>query len=215
MDIADLRKEYTRSGLEREILNEDPLQQFELWFQQAREAELLEPNAMVLATATAAATPFQRTVLLKYFDANGFVFFTNYGSRKAQQIGENSQVSLLFLWLPLERQVHITGTAAKVSTEESLNYFLSRPRGSQLGAWTSQQSAVIASRQLLETQFEAVKQKFADDEIPLPDFWGGYRVTPASFEFWQGRPGRLHDRFFYASAESSAGSGWEIQRLSP
>ncbi|WP_346292253.1 pyridoxamine 5'-phosphate oxidase [Sphaerothrix gracilis] len=212
MNIADLRQEYTQAGLERKTLNQDPFKQFELWFQQACEAELTEPNAMVLATAAAAAAPFQRTVLLKYFDSNGLVFFTNYGSRKAQQIDANPQVSLLFLWLPLERQVHITGRAARISADESLQYFLSRPRGSQLGAWTSQQSAVIPSRQFLEAQFEAIQQKFADREIPLPDFWGGYRVVPTSFEFWQGRPKRLHDRFLYTPAESGS---WQIQRLSP
>ncbi|NEQ32376.1 MAG: pyridoxamine 5'-phosphate oxidase [Leptolyngbya sp. SIO4C5] len=212
MNIADLRQEYTQAGLERKTLKENPFKQFELWFQQACEAELTEPNAMVLATAAAAAAPFQRTVLLKYFDSNGLVFFTNYGSRKAQQIDANPQVSLLFLWLPLERQVHITGRAARISADESLQYFLSRPRGSQLGAWTSQQSAVIPSRQFLEAQFEAIQQKFADREIPLPDFWGGYRVVPTSFEFWQGRPKRLHDRFLYTPAESGR---WQIQRLSP
>ncbi|MFE4106886.1 pyridoxamine 5'-phosphate oxidase [Almyronema epifaneia] len=212
MNIADLRREYTQAGLQRQTLSVDPYKQFELWFQQACTAELLEPNAMILATATAAAAPFQRTVLLKYFDSSGFVFFTNYGSRKAQQISENAQVSLLFLWLPLERQLHITGKAFRVSTAESLKYFLSRPRGSQLGAWTSQQSTVISSRQLLEMQFEEMKRKFTNREIPLPDFWGGYRVVPTSFEFWQGRPNRLHDRFLYTLAEAG---DWHIQRLSP
>ncbi|GAB4377702.1 MAG: pyridoxamine 5'-phosphate oxidase [Elainellaceae cyanobacterium] len=212
MDIADLRREYTQAGLNRDNLNPDPFQQFELWFQQACNADLQEPNAMVLATATATGEPFQRTVLLKYFDSNGFVFFTNYESRKAHQISENPQVSLLFLWLPLERQLQITGRAEKVSTAESFNYFTSRPRGSQLGAWCSQQSSVVSSRQILLMQFEKIKEKFLNQEIPLPPFWGGYRVVPNRFEFWQGRPNRLHDRFLYSQPEQES---WQIQRLSP
>jgi pyridoxamine 5'-phosphate oxidase len=211
MDIENLRQEYTRSGLRRKDLKPDPFDQFELWFQEACSANLLEPNAMVLATASAQAEPAVRTVLLKYFDRSGFVFFTNYESRKARQIAENPQVSLLFLWLPLERQLQITGTAAKISTAESLKYFVSRPRGSQIGAWCSQQSSIISSRQLLEMQFEEMKQKFSDREIPLPSFWGGFRVTPYRFEFWQGRSNRLHDRFVYSRQEPDL---WEIQRLS-
>jgi pyridoxamine 5'-phosphate oxidase len=211
MDIENLRQEYTRSGLRRKDLKPDPFEQFEIWFQEACGANLLEPNAMVLATASAQAEPSVRTVLLKYFDRSGFVFFTNYESRKARQIAENPQVSLLFLWLPLQRQVQITGIAAKVSTTESLKYFTSRPRGSQIGAWCSQQSSIISSRQLLEMQFEEMKQKFMDGEIPLPSFWGGYRVTPYRFEFWQGRTNRLHDRFVYSGQEPDL---WEIQRLS-
>jgi pyridoxamine 5'-phosphate oxidase len=211
MDIENLRQEYTRSGLRRKDLKADPFEQFEIWFQEACGANLLEPNAMVLATASAQAEPSVRTVLLKYFDRSGFVFFTNYESRKAHQIAENPQVSLLFLWLPLQRQVQITGTVEKISTAESLKYFASRPRGSQLGAWCSQQSSVISSRQILEMQFEEMKQKFMDGEIPLPSFWGGYRVTPYRFEFWQGRTNRLHDRFVYSGQEPDL---WEIQRLS-
>lgn len=211
MDIENLRQEYTRSGLRRKDLKVDPFEQFEIWFQEACRANLLEPNAMVLATASAQAEPAVRTVLLKYFDRSGFVFFTNYESRKARHIEENPQVSLLFLWLPLERQVQITGTATKISTTESLKYFVSRPRGSQIGAWCSQQSSIISSRQLLEMQFEEIKQKFHDREIPLPSFWGGYRVTPYRFEFWQGRSNRLHDRFVYSRQELDL---WEIQRLS-
>ena len=212
MNIGELRREYTQAGLDRKTLKEDPFEQFELWFQQACAANLPEPNAMVLATASAQAAPSLRTVLLKYFDRDGFVFFTNYESRKARQIGENPQVSILFPWIVLERQVQIIGTASKISTAESLQYFTSRPRGSQLGAWCSQQSSVISSRQLLEMKFEEMRQKFMHREIPLPSFWGGIRVAPQSFEFWQGRPNRLHDRFLYSR---QADEGWEIQRLSP
>jgi pyridoxamine 5'-phosphate oxidase len=211
MDISALRREYTQQGLRRQDLDPDPLRQFEQWFQQACQAELLEPNAMILATATAQGKPFQRTVLLKYFDVQGLVFFTNYESRKAQQIAENHHVSLLFPWYALERQAQINGVAVKIPAVESLQYFMSRPRGSQLGAWCSQQSSVVSSRQLLEMEFEKIKQKFSQGEVPLPPFWGGYRVIPHSFEFWQGRPNRLHDRFLY----DLQGDQWQIQRLSP
>ncbi len=212
MDIHALREDYKKGELRRKDLHEDPFKQFEKWFQQSCNAELLEPNAMTLSTVSEQGQPFMRTVLLKYFDSNGLVFFTNYESRKARQIAINPQVSILFTWLPLQRQVHITGTAEKVTTAESLEYFTSRPRGSQLGAWSSQQSSVISSRQLLLMQFEQIKQKFLDGEIPLPDFWGGYRVVPNSFEFWQGCTNRLHDRFLYTPQEDQA---WQIQRLAP
>ncbi|MDJ0737110.1 MAG: pyridoxamine 5'-phosphate oxidase [Nostocaceae cyanobacterium] len=212
MDIGDLRREYTQKGLRRKDLQPDPFHQFEIWFQQACRADILEPNAMILATASADGEPSQRTVLLKYFDREGFVFFTNYESKKARQIGENPQVSLLFPWLILERQVQIMGTAAKISTGESLKYFATRPRGSQIGAWCSQQSTVISSRQLLEMEFTKMREKFIHGEVPLPSFWGGYRVVPKSFEFWQGRPHRLHDRFLYSRADDGS---WNIQRLAP
>ncbi|WOD38695.1 pyridoxamine 5'-phosphate oxidase [Nodosilinea sp. E11] len=211
MDIGDLRRDYTQRGLDWDDLDPDPFAQFSLWFQQACDADLLEPNALVLSTVAPGGMPYQRTVLLKYFDHNGFVFFTNYGSRKAQHMAENAQVSLLFPWYSLERQLAIAGTASKISAAESLRYFSSRPRGSQLGAWVSQQSNIISSRQLLEMQFEKMKNKFLNQEIPLPDFWGGYRVKPISFEFWQGRPSRLHDRFLYSQGED----GWTRVRLSP
>lgn len=213
MDLGALRRDYTQRGLTLDDLKPDPFDQFSLWFQQAMDAELLEPNALVLSTISPDGLPFQRTVLLKYFDQDGFVFFTNYGSRKAQHIGENPQVSMLFPWYGLERQLAIAGTAVKISTAESFQYFSSRPRGSQIGAWVSQQSSIITSRQLLEMQFEKMKQKFLNQEIPLPDFWGGYRVKPTSFEFWQGRPNRLHDRFLYS--RQGGEETWEVQRLSP
>ncbi|MDJ0574177.1 MAG: pyridoxamine 5'-phosphate oxidase [Xenococcaceae cyanobacterium MO_234.B1] len=213
MDIGNLRKEYTLEGLRREQLAPDPFKQFELWFQQACAANLPEPNAMCLATASATAEPSQRMVLLKYFDRRGFVFFTNYESKKARQIQENSQVSLLFFWIALERQVQISGTAAKISTAESLKYFVTRPRGSQIGAWCSQQSTAISSRKMLEMKFDEMKRKFYNQEIPLPSAWGGYRVVPHSFEFWQGRPNRLHDRFLYSRLDAE--STWDIQRLAP
>jgi pyridoxamine 5'-phosphate oxidase len=212
MDIHALREDYKKGELRRKDLHDDPFKQFEKWFQQACNTELLEPNAMTLSTVNADGQPFMRTVLLKYFDEKGLVFFTNYESRKAKQIENNNKVSILFTWLPLQRQVHITGTAEKVSTTESLQYFSSRPRGSQLGAWTSQQSSIVSSRQLLLMQFEQIKQKFMDGEIPLPDFWGGYRVVPNSFEFWQGCTNRLHDRFLYTYKDDQA---WDIHRLAP
>jgi pyridoxamine 5'-phosphate oxidase len=214
MDISDLRRDYTQRGLDLPDLAPDPFDQFTLWFQQACDAELLEPNALVLSTVSPEGHPYQRTVLLKYFDRDGFVFFTNYGSRKAQHIEQNPQVSMLFPWYALERQLAITGTASKISAAESFKYFTSRPRGSQLGAWVSQQSQIISSRQLLEMQFEKMKQRFLNQDIPLPDFWGGYRVKPTSFEFWQGRPSRLHDRFLY-SPDPKTASGWQVARLSP
>ena len=212
MDLGALRRNYTQQGLDLQDLDADPINQFTLWFEQACQADILEPNALVLATVSPNGQPWQRTVLLKYFDQEGFVFFTNYGSRKAQHIGANTQVSLLFPWYALERQLAIGGTAQRISSAESLKYFLSRPRGSQLGAWVSQQSTIISSRQLLEMQFEKIKEKFLNQEIPLPDFWGGYRVKPTSFEFWQGRPNRLHDRFLYSRDDTTI---WTIARLSP
>ena len=199
-------------GLQLQDLDQDPLAQFEGWFQQACEANIPEPNAMILGTVSREAQPFMRAVLLKYFDFNGFVFFTNYASRKARHIEANPQVSLLFLWIALDRQVQILGTATKIPTTESLRYFATRPRGSQIGAWCSHQSTVISSRAVLDTKFEEMKQKFFTGEIPLPSFWGGYRVVPHSYEFWQARLNRLHDRFLYTKKDETF---WEIQRLSP
>ena len=212
MDISNLRREFTHTGLSRETLDPDPLRQFEQWFQQAEQAGLDQPNAMSLATAAADGAVSVRTVLLKLFDADGFVFYTNYGSRKAQDIAANAQVALLFPWLLLDRQVKIQGRAEKVSAAESLRYFTSRPRGSQLGAWSSAQSRVVSSRSLLEGEFQRLKEKFLHREIPLPDFWGGYRVAPTSIEFWQGRENRMHDRFRYVKQAEGA---WRIERLAP
>ena len=212
MDIKKLRKEYASPVLSREMLAPDPLRQFEQWFNEACKAEVPEPNAMSLATVAADGQPTLRTVLLKLFDHDGFVFFTNYSSRKAQQIAENQRVALLFPWITLARQVAITGIAEKISVSESARYFASRPRDSQLGAWISQQSSVLSSRQLLMMELDKIKTKFLNGEIPLPDFWGGYRVRPASIEFWQGQTSRLHDRFLYTHQNDGS---WSIERLAP
>lgn len=213
MDLSQLRQEYRQAGLRRRDLLADPVEQFRLWFQQAQAAELLEPNAMVLGT-TDGQRPSSRTVLLKAFDQRGFVFFTNYGSRKATEIAAQPQVSLLFPWYGLARQVAILGPAARISTAESLAYFASRPFGSQLGAWVSQQSQVIRSRSLLEQKWAELRQRFQDGGVPLPTGWGGFRVEPLEFEFWQGGENRLHDRFRYRREEQGDG-GWLIERLAP
>lgn len=211
MDIKGLRKDYTNPVLTRDMLAPDPFQQFERWFDDACAAELPEPNAMTLATVGADGQPTLRTVLLKLFDRDGFVFFTNYSSRKAEQIKENRHVALLFPWIKLARQVAITGIAEKVSVAESARYFASRPRESQLGAWISKQSSVLTSRQMLMMELDKIKGKFLKGEIPLPDFWGGYRVRPVTIEFWQGQTSRLHDRFLY----TRQGDTWVVERLAP
>jgi pyridoxamine 5'-phosphate oxidase len=211
MDLSQLRQEYRQAGLRRRDLHSDPVEQFRHWFQQAQAAELLEPNAMVLGT-TNDQRPSSRTVLLKAFDGRGFVFFTNYGSRKANEIAACAQVSLLFPWYGLARQVAILGPAARISTAESLAYFASRPFGSQLGAWVSQQSQVISSRSLLEQKWQELQQRFREGGVPLPTGWGGYRVDPVEFEFWQGSENRLHDRFRYRRGDDG---GWRIERLAP
>jgi len=212
MDIGELRKNYTKAELTEESIDKDPFKQFEIWFKQACDAEINEPNAMSLATSSKNLDVTVRTVLLKLFDKNGFVFFTNYESDKAKQINENPNVAVVFPWLILERQIIITGTASKVSTAESLKYFSTRPRGSQLGAWISQQSSVITSRSLLEMKLDEIKRKFMDGDIPLPSFWGGYRIVPKTIEFWQGRPNRLHDRIRYTLQNDGR---WKIERLAP
>ena len=208
-DLSSLRKEYLQSGIVRDDLKISPIEQFSLWFSQAVDAEIIEPTAMSLATADDSIGI--RTVLLKYFDEKGFVFFTNYESKKSRQIQKNPQAAILFPWLALERQVKIIGRVEKISNLESLKYFSSRPKDSQLGAWASEQSARISSRAVLIEQFASIKKKFTKGDIPLPDFWGGYRVVPQSIEFWQGRANRLHDRFIYERQESE----WTINRLSP
>ena len=207
-----MRRQYASRSLDLADLHADPFSQFDLWMREAIETELLEPNAMALATVSATGAPSVRTVLLKGFDARGLVFYTNYTSAKARDLAANTQVACLFQWLPLERQVSVRGRAEKISTAESLKYFLSRPHESQIGAWASQQSQVITTRALLEEKFAEMKNKFQVGAVPLPEFWGGYRVVPQTFEFWQGRPSRLHDRFVY---RQEAAQSWQINRLMP
>lgn len=210
-DLSDMRRDYDRGALTRADLLPDAVRQFGRWFEDAQAAGVAEPNAMSLATAGADGQPTARTVLLKYFDESGLVFFSNKESAKASQMAENPRAGLLFYWQPLERQVVIRGDVEPVSTRESLAYFMKRPRGSQLGAWVSDQSRVLTSRKALEMKLEEVKRRFGEGHIPLPSFWGGYRVRPSAMEFWQGRPSRLHDRFLY----EREGSGWRISRLAP
>ena len=207
-----LEPDFSRPPLLIEELESDPIVQFEKWFREAWDENYPMPHAMSLATASVEGLPTVRTVLLKGYDSNGFVFFTNYGSRKAKQISNNPQAALLFPWVRLGRQVTVAGRVEKISKSESVQYFLSRPRGSQLSAWASAQSTVISSRAILESAFATVKRRFADGEVPLPDFWGGYRVDPDSIEFWQNRKDRLHDRFLYNRGENGA---WRIDRLTP
>lgn len=211
-DIAALRKEYILRGLRRSDLDPDPMKQFALWFAEALQGQPVDPNAMTLATVAADGQPSARTVLLKGFDERGFVFFTNYVSRKGRELHRNPRAALHFLWTALERQVCITGTVEKVSREESELYFHSRPLGSQLGAWASTQSARVSDRAQLEAQLAKVAAQYQDMEVPLPPDWGGYRVRPGSVEFWQGRPNRLHDRLRYLRQSDQT---WQIERLSP
>lgn len=202
----------TGPSLRRKDLDADPVRQFERWFREACESDRPDPNAMALATVDAQQRPACRTVLLKYFDRRGFVFFTNLSSNKSTQIEGNSSVALLFFWPDFGRQVSVRGAAERVSAQETLRYFATRPRGSQIGAWVSSQSSVISSRSLLEAKVEEMKRKFADREIPLPSFWGGFRVIPAEYEFWQGHADRLHDRFLYSRRDTE---DWSIERLAP
>jgi pyridoxamine 5'-phosphate oxidase len=212
MSIAHLRRDYARARLDEQHVDPDPIAQFGKWFGEARNAKLLEPNAMTLATATPEGVPSARLVLLKGFDARGFTFFTDYRSQKGRELEANPYAALAFFWGELERQVRITGTVTKLSREESEEYYRTRPRGSRLGAWTSHQSAVLSSREALEQRLQEVSAKFPGEDVPLPPHWGGYLVRPESVEFWQGRPDRLHDRIRYTRR---SGEGWAIERLSP
>lgn len=211
MDISHFRREYLKGGLNRSGLAKDPVDQFTNWFEQARKTNIADPTAMILATVDIGGRPSQRTVLLKYYDQTGFVFFTNYESRKAKEIAENSKVSLLFVWLELERQIMISGDAQKITAAESAKYFMTRPKESQVAAWVSSQSHTLSSRQILMQKFSEMKRKIGEGKVPLPSFWGGYKVIPDEYEFWQGRKNRLHDRFHY----TPSGEGWKIERLAP
>jgi len=212
MSLEDERREYRFGRLTRDSLKDSPFEQFSLWLEQALNAEIVDPTAMCVATVDSAGKPWQRIVLLKDFSARGFVFYTNLGSRKARDIAGNPNVSLHFPWLPLERQVIAGGVAHRLTTAEVLKYFISRPRDSQLAAWASRQSSRLNSRQALEAQFMQMNEKFHQGNVPLPDFWGGYRVVPSEFEFWQGGENRLHDRFQYLLGEDG---NWSISRLAP
>jgi pyridoxamine 5'-phosphate oxidase len=209
--IAHLRREYTRGGLRRKDLPDDPIALFEQWLSQACEAKLPDPTAMTVATVDEQGQPWQRIVLLKHYDAQGMVFYTNLGSRKALQLAHNPRISLHFPWHYLERQVMVLGEVEKLSPLEVLKYFHSRPRDSQIGAWVSKQSSRISARGILEGKFLELKQKFQQGEVPLPSFWGGYRVKFHTLEFWQGGEHRLHDRFLYQRDHD----GWKIDRLAP
>jgi pyridoxamine 5'-phosphate oxidase len=213
VDLSQFRREYLKGGLSRSSLHRDPMLQFTEWFEQARKTEIADPTAMILATVGSNGQPSQRTVLLKYYDQQGFVFFTNFESRKAKEIQDNAKVSLLFVWLELERQVMVNGTAAKISTAESAKYFLTRPKESQMAAWVSSQSSTLSSRQILLQKFQEMKRKIGEGKVPLPSFWGGYRVQPVEIEFWQGRKNRLHDRFLYTRKADT--TEWAIERLAP
>jgi len=211
VSVADLRREYALARLDEEDVSRDPIAQFSRWFSEALAAEVDEPNAMVLATATLEGAPSARVVLLKGFDERGFVFFTDYRSLKGSELEVNPRAALVFRWTELERQVRITGGTARTSEEESEEYYRSRPVGSRLGAWVSHQSRPIPSRAVLERGLAEVERRFADGEIPLPPHWGGYRVRAEAIEFWQGRLNRLHDRIRYLRE----GPGWKIERLAP
>lgn len=211
--LADLRKDYSLAGLLEKDLAKDPFRQFEKWFQEVEAAKLVEPNAMTLATTGQDGRPSARTVLLKGLDGRGFVFFSNYESRKGRELAQVPRATLVFPWLALERQVIVEGVVARVTREESEAYFHSRPRASQLGAWVSQQSSIITGRAVLEDSLKALEKKYAGMEIPLPPNWGGYRVTPETVEFWQGRRSRLHDRLRYRR-DAKTGE-WSVERLAP
>jgi pyridoxamine 5'-phosphate oxidase len=211
LDVSALREEYSHRRLRRRDLDPDPVVQFNRWLAQAVESGIKDPNAMTLATVNAAGQPSARIVLLKGVGPAGFLFFTNYGSRKAADLDANPRAGLNLFWAELERQIAIEGTVRKASREEADNYFHTRPLGSQLGAWASRQSQIVPSRESLEDKFDSVAAEYAGREVPLPEFWGGYWLAPSSIEFWQGGPGRIHDRLRYILE----GNAWRIDRLSP
>lgn len=212
MRSSDLRREYTFADLNGSDLDPNPFKQFEKWFQQAVDAKIDLPDAMTLATVTKDGKPSARIVLLKDFDEHGFVFYTNYESRKGIELAENPKAALVFYWAKLDRQVCITGQVSKVSRQESESYFRSRPLGSRLAAWASRQSQVIDSREVLENRLKQLMAQYKDKEVPMPPYWGGFRLSPNTIEFWQGRPNRLHDRFHYTRQPDNS---WLIERLSP
>lgn len=211
MNVSDLRREYVRAGLTEHGVDRDPVEQFRRWFEEALAANLHEPNAVTLATATKDGKPSARIVLLKGYDERGFVFYTNYEGRKARDLEENPRAALVFYWGELERQVRIEGHVSRVPEKESDEYFASRPRGSQLGAWVSEQSRMVTARGYLEEKLRRLEAEYANREVPRPPFWGGYRVEPEVIEFWQGRENRLHDRLVYRREDG----GWRIERLQP
>jgi pyridoxamine 5'-phosphate oxidase len=212
ISLADLRAEYSQAGLNAADLDPDPLRQFQKWFEQALKAGIREPNAMVLATADSHGQPSVRIVLLKGIDDRGFSFFTNYESRKGLELASNPRAALNFPWVDLERQVNVLGSVSRLTGPESEAYFKSRPRGNRLGAWASRQSQVIADRSTLEQRMHELDSRYPGDEIPMPPYWGGYRLQPVEIEFWQGRPNRLHDRFRYLRHDNGS---WHMDRLSP
>ena len=220
-NVKKLKKQYSDAGISKDNVCKDPVEQFRLWFKQAVDSGIAEPNGFCLSTVSEESKPSQRTVLMKSCDHDGLVFYTNHYSRKGQQLAENNKVSALFPWYELHRQINIEGTVSRVNDQLSREYFKSRPRDSQIGAWASRQSETIASRHVLEQQQQEIEQKFGDQEIPLPTFWGGYRISPERFEFWQGRAHRLHDRILYIKKDNAREDNprkdkqWEIVRLSP